>query len=280
MEQNELAKKLSLDARAMILTGSFRERVKASGAGQISGFSPHYTIKGVPLMEIAEGQVASPQQEAVAIEADFAEKASRPELAAITGGYGRALNMVHLLFGRTGTPPNSAEAAVLIEAGKIFRESMGQPTYLAAVAVLSTGAYGVAQGRLAPIGLFNAQGESLWIHPIAKDTLLKADYPQQQTQRSLQPAPPVVEAVAPARHWYEQLSEIRSKQAPKVTGQKLHEAVIERQADTLVIYGQARNKTEAMATAKREYAAYAVTQKPAIPLPEPAAKVKLSAAKV
>lgn len=286
MNANDLAQKLSLNPRAVVLVGTLRERMKTSEVGQISGFAPHSTVRGCPPVQFdANGEMLPGTHEAAAIEADFTEQYQRPELAAIAGGYGRALNMVHLLFGRAGTAPNAAEAAVLREAGETFRRSLGRPTFLVAVPTLAAGSYGVAQGRLCPLGLFSDSGEAIWLHPIAVGTLLKADFPATQLHRSLTPKPPapvIVPVVAPEPHWYEKLTAIWKAKQPRFTPAKLHETVLDRRAERLVDDGLAKTKTEGLAIAKREHAAYvAATATPAIEeAPAAPTKTRLTSARI
>lgn len=285
MNSSDLAKAISIDPRAVILTGALRERVKNSDNGQISGYQPHFTMKGCPLVAFdAAGEPLPSQSEASAIEADFAE-VPRPEMTALLASYGRALNMVHLVFGRQGVPANPAESKVLREAGEIFKRHTGQPAHLVTLPVLSTAAYGVAAGRLYALGLFSPQGDALWLNPAAVGVFFKATFSDAQRYRSLTPAPIAAPApAAPKANWYELMSSTLGK-STGLKGAKLHNLVLSSYADQLLIQGKATDKTSALALAKQEHEAFkaSVSGKEAnsAPLPEekPAPK-RLSTARV
>ena len=280
MNSAEFSKTIALDPRAVVFTGSLAERTKNSDAGQISGYAPHYTVKGCPLLQFDAGSSMIPSfAEGSAIEADFKEQA-RPEMAAFFSAYGRPLNMVHLAFGRQGVPPNAAEAKVLKEASEIFREINGQPVFLVALPILSSAAYGVAAGRLAPIGVFRQSGEALWLHPGAVGVFLKASYPVNQSQRSTTAVTaPAAAPAAPAIDWYGMMSTSLGK-STKLTGAKLHNLVISSYADQLMIQGKKSNKADALAQAKLDYDTLKGTNSE--PLPKTPAKPaqKLTSARV
>ncbi|WP_415907036.1 hypothetical protein [Oleiharenicola sp. Vm1] len=282
MNSIELAKKISLDPRAIVLTGTFRERVKTSDSGQISGFIPHHAMRGCPVLQFGtDGELVPMQQEAGAIEADFSEQ-PMPETSAITSAYGRPLNMVHLMFGRQGVSANPGEARVLKEAGETFRRTIGQVTHLVALPVFTSAQYGVAAGRLFPLGLFTQNGDPIWVNPVAVGKLLKADYPATQVQRSVAATPAAQVVSQPKTNWYELTSATLAK-STKLAGKKLHDLVLDTRANQLVIAGQAADQATGLRMAKQDYETMQNAAKPPMP-PLPAAKTsaakRLSSARV
>lgn len=282
MNSIELAKKISLDPRAVVLTGTFRERVKNSDSGQISGFLPHHAMRGCPVLQFgADGELVPVQPEAGAIEADFSEQ-PMAETSAITNSYGRPLNMVHLMFGRQGVAPNHGEARVLKEAGETFRRAIGQVTHLVALPVFTSAQYGVAAGRLFPLGLFTQNGDAIWVNPVATGKLLKADYPSTQVQRSVAATPAVQASAQPKANWYELTSTMLAK-STKLTGKKLHDLVLDSRANQLVIAGQAPDLAAGLRQAKQDYEEMQNAAKPPMPpLPAPkgGAAKRLTSARV
>ena len=282
MNSLELAKNIALAPRAVILTGNLTERFKNSEADQakISGFEPHYAMTGCPRVQFNPHDEFIPMQQAgAAIEASFTEQFTQPEFSAIATNYGRALNMVHLQFGRQGLTPTPTEAKVLREAGELLkRASGGQALHLVAFPIFTSAAYGVAAGRLYPLGVFNQAGEALWLNPLAVGTLLQAAYPATQIQRSMT-APVVIAAPAaePKTNWYATMSASLGK-ATKLTGAPLHNLVLGQYADQLVLQGKAADRKAALEIAKREYEASRPSM-PELPKPKTAAK-KLTSARV
>ncbi|AHF94983.1 hypothetical protein OPIT5_00175 (plasmid) [Opitutaceae bacterium TAV5] len=252
MTTSELARKIDLSPRAIVLTGRIRERLKKS----MSGFTPHYPIKDSPPLEYGQDlTVVNQLTEGSAIEADFAEAVNETVLS-LAATYGRTSNMVHLQFGRQGTPASATEARILFEAGEAFKRSAGQPTHLAALPTFAPGAYGAVAGRLVPLGLFSETGDPVWLHPAAVGTLLKAAFPVSQKFRTLSPAPvveaPPEPAFTPVENWYEVMRTNLAK-TTKFTGMKLHNTVISSYANMLVVQGKAPDITTANKQAREEY---------------------------
>jgi hypothetical protein len=271
----------------LILSGTLTERTKQSAVGTISGFSPHHTVQGCPPLRFDDNGEALPDNpNAAAIEASFVEAPSS-KLGDILSGYGRQLNMVHLQFGKSSIAPTPPEAQVLREAGEIFRRNVGVPTLLVVLPIHAAGAYGVSQGRIYPIGLFNTDGKCQWLHPNAHH-FIKAEFPANQVHRSTAPKPtqPAPQAAPPEPHWYPRLMALWEEKKPNASKTDIHELVIDRRAERLLDDGIEPTKTKAIAAARKEAQAFRQSQTPAAaPLrtstgPQPAQTTKLPAPKL
>ncbi len=234
MTPTELASTIKLNPRAVVISGSLTARTKNSAeSGEISGFSPHHARKGIPLVPFEGDEPAPVHMEGACIECDIREQSILPAAAA---SYGRTLNLVHLIFGNENTCPTNNEFKCLREAGEILKANVGQPVHLAALPILLSGAYGVAQGRLYVLALFDHAGNCLFLNPAAKDAkILQAEYPQTQKIRSLaiqvaQVAPaPAPAPVAAIPGWYPAMADTIAT-LMKLKGAKLHEAVLNTRA--------------------------------------------------
>jgi hypothetical protein len=292
MTANELAEKISLSRRVVVLTGALRGRQKSSEVGSISGYQPHYAMRGCPPATFdTKGELASTVPQGLCIEANFDEEnlSGQHGIGAITASYeGRPLNMVHMVFGRSNLAPTSAEAKVIREAGELMQKMTGQPAHLVAAPVLSSGQMGVAMGRFYALALFRQTGETIWVHPAAEKLgLLKCPFPEHQRARSLDPIP-VAAAEAPVEpEWYAQIHDTLMTTS-KLRGLDLHNAVITHYSTQLLITKRATNQVEANRIAREEYETFKATKKSTSPAgpaegtrndaPLPAPKPRLSKA--
>lgn len=257
MNANELAEKISLSRRVVVLTGTLRARQKNSDVGTISGYQPHYAMRGCPPATFDEkGELASTVPQGLCIEANFDEEnlSGQHGIGAIATSYeGRALNMVHMVFGRNNVAPTSVEAKTLKEAGEIMQKMTGQHAHLVAAPVLNSGMGGMAMGRFYALALFRQTGEAVWVHPAAEKLgLLKCPFPEHQRVRSLDPiaAPAASAAVEP--EWYAQIHAALMKTS-KLRGLELHNAIITHYSTQLLITGRATSQVDANRIAREEY---------------------------
>lgn len=287
MTTEDLAAKINLSRRAVVLNGSLIERKKSSQLGSISGYSPHYAISGCPCADYDDqGECLNPKQEGLCIEAKFDESSSAG-IGPITSSYaGQSLNMVQLMFGRRGIAPTGGEAAVMLEAGDLMRQMTGKPVHLVALPILTSGNMGIAAGRFYLLGLFRETGEAVWIHPNAEKLgLLKHPMPPHQTKRTTEAKVPVATPASPEPEWYAKYHETFLSKT-KLRGLDLHNAIITHYANELLLAGRASTQTDATRLARQEYELYktgkaaapaAETARNDAPLPKTAAR--LSAAK-
>lgn len=242
---------IDLTPRAVVLSGFIKPRTKRSEAGEISAFTPHYAIKGCPVgMFGPDGELTSIIGESLCIECDFAEESTVGLGMALSSYSGRSQNMVHLAFGRSGSGPNGAEAKALKEAGELLRSMTGEPGFLVALPILTSGQYGVALGRYYALGLFRSSGEPVWVHPGAQQAgLLSCPLPKHQRQRSLEPGP-VFQTPEP-----DQFAEIHNRLAVATgkSGLQLHNQVIAAYTSQLIISGKASTQAEATNMARDAY---------------------------
>lgn len=276
MNSTELATRLKLHPRAVILTGTLRERTKNSDTGAISGYLPHFAVKGCPPVAFTSNGEPSPSlQDGAAIEADFAE--SQPVMPTVVGSYGRTLNMIHLIFGSQSNPPNASQMKLLREAGEILRSSQGKTVHLIALPVLSAAQYGIAQGRLYLLGLFGEDGTPLFVHPDAVGHTITTAYPQNQKVRTTQPVAVVatpVQTPAPAvtatATWYESMKQAIAS-VTDLKGVQLHKKTLAARADQLV-KSQGLSPRDALAQAQKEYESIQPGSNPTIKTPAVAAQ--------
>ena len=249
MNAHQLATNIHLSPRAIILSGTIMGREKKSESGPISGFTPHHAIAGVPTVPYDGDEPAPTHQVGACIECAFTEQNLIPSVA---NSYGRALNLVHLIFGNASQGPTSNELKVLREAGQILQANAGKAVYLASLPVLSAGQYGVAQGRHYVLGLFNADGAPLFLNPAAVDAkVLTAAYPQNQKTRNLQAIAPAPAPKVVGPSWYDAAAQAIGAFSG-LKGDKLHKAVLEARAKQLG-KEQSLKPKDAAAAAQKDY---------------------------
>lgn len=254
MTPAELASRIQLSPRAIVMTGTLSERTKTSEGGTISCFTPHHAKQGSPAVCFDGDEPAPVHMDGACIECALNEVSP---LTTAARSYGRVLNLVHMIFGAAGVVPTQNELKCLREAGQIFRANLAKPIHFVALPILVSGQYGVAQGRLYVLGLFDKEGNTLFVNPAAKEAnLLQADYPEAQKIRTLVDAPLQV-AAAPEPEplglpaWYSAAADTLAV-ALKLKGTKLHEAVLNTRA-SIVAKEQKLTPKAALAAVTAEY---------------------------
>jgi len=245
MNATDLARRLKLHPRALVLTGKISERKKNSET--LSGFTPHYAMKGCPIVQYqganALEQPNTAEIEFVFNEADFPLPSILPP---------KSVNLAQLVFGREGQAPSQGAYRVLREAGSLLKTlaDSKRDVYLVAMPVFKPGQYGVASGNLYPLAVLGAEGTPLWVHPEAQERVLTCDYPAQQKERSLAETRSEERTEREAmEEWYRPLA--RALQV-HLKGDALHDAVISARAQQLVDRGSAPSLKAARTLIERE----------------------------
>lgn len=249
MLTRDLATKIELHPRALLLQGTLEGRMKNSGS--LPGLTPHYAMPGCPVV-IYDGANAVEDPNAAELEFNFMETGF-PLPAALQGYSAKQGNMVQIMFGRNGQAPTQAAYRVLREASAKIAPLLGskRQVFAASLPILTPGQYGVTVGRHYLLGLFDSDGTPIWLHPdaLAAGTL-RADFPHDQLERSTAAAAAPQEAPAPStatNPWYETMRVALASTGLK--GKALHTAILNARAHQLVEQGAAPNTKAALALA-------------------------------
>lgn len=247
MTPSELAAKIELDRRAIVMAGTLAPRLKNQGS--LSGLTPHYAMPGCPTVRYTEQGAAVEEPNSAEIEVSFQELGF-PLPSALAGYAAKQGNLIQVMFGRNGQPPSQAEYRVLREAGTLLARALEakREVVVASLPILSPGQMGATVGRHYLIGLFDTHGKALWLHPAAVERgVLKAPWPEHQKERSMAEAPL---PTTPAAPWYEPLA-ARLREAG-VKGKALHDTVLRARGQQLVELGVAPSLEAGIAIARLE----------------------------
>lgn len=258
MTPSELAAKVELDRRAIVMAGVLVPRTKNNGA--LPGLTPHYAVPGCPVVRYTEAGAAVEEPSAAEIEVSLQETGF-PLPSALAGYAAKQGNLLQIMFGRNGQPATQAEYRVLREAGTLLGRALEAKRELvvASLPILTPGMGGVTTGRHYLVGVFDTHGKAVWLHPAAIERgLLKAPWPEHQKERSTAEAR--VPETAPAAPWYEPLA--RKLREAGVKGKALHETVLRARGQHLVELGVAPSLEAGVAIARME-APEPGTKKPA-----------------
>lgn len=265
MTPSELAAKIDLDRRAIVMAGTLTPRMKNQGA--LPGLTPHYAMPGCPPVRYTEQGAAAEEPNSAEIELSFQEMGF-PLPSALAGYAAKQGNLIQVMFGRNGQSPTQAEYRVLREAGTLIGRALEakREVIAATLPILSPGQMGATVGRHYLIGLFDSHGKALWLHPAAVERgLFKAPWPEHQKERSVVEVP--VPAVAVTATWYEPLA--TKLRAANIKGKALHETVLRARGQQLVELGVAPTLEAGTAIARLEAPEPGAARK-APPAPAPA----------
>lgn len=247
MTPNELAARIELDRRAIVMGGTLTPRLKNNGG--LPGLTPHYAMAGCPVVRYTEQGAAVEEPNSAEIEVSFVEMGF-PLPSALSGYAPKQGNLIQIMFGRNGQSPTQAEYRVLREAGTLIGRALDakREVVVASLPILSPGQMGATVGRHYLIGLFDAHGKALWLHPAAVERgVLKAPWPEHQKERSVLEAPIPAAAAAP---WYEPLA--KKLREAGIKGKALHETVLKARGQQLVEMGVAPSLEAGTAIARLE----------------------------
>ena len=247
MNTAELAQKLHLHPRAVVMSGTITLRMKNQGA--LPGLTPHYARPGCPVVSYAG---ANAVEEPSAAEIEFSFQESGFPLPSAMGAYSpKQGNLVQLMYGRNGAAPTQGAYRVLREASTVLSQvaEAKREVYLATLPILTPGQMGVTSGRHYLLGAFNGDGVALYLNPDAiEHQVLKAEFPAHQKERSTGGVSREPEASA---SWYEALASAMAT-ATGLKGDKLYEVVLRARAQQLVDQGRAPDLKAGLAQAAQE----------------------------
>lgn len=263
----EIAAKLVLHPRAIVMLGTCDIRMKNSGS--LPGLTPHYAMQGCPVVQY-NGANAVEDPAPANIEFAFQET-SFPLPSALQGYNAKQGNVVQLLFGRNGQAPTQPAYRLLREASAKVNAvaASKRQVFLVSLPILTPGQMGITTGRHYLLGLFEVDGTPIYLHPDAvAQGVFKAEYPADQRERSTaaQPAAPVVAS------WYEPMAAALSSVG--LRGKELHETILKGRAQQLVDQGVAPSLEAGLALARQD----APAQSEAAPNGTPAKAARPAAA--
>lgn len=239
MNHMTLAQKIQLHPRVSLLKGHLFERKKAGGT--VSAVLPHYATTGIPMVcfDTKSGSPIDIQAHGAEIECNFRE--TEPKIQPIITRHFSNHILVQLMYGKKGESPSKASCRILREASACFAKLIDtkQELYLAGLFVLKVSG-GSSDGILVPLGLFDIDGNTLWINPEALELeLLNAPFSKYQIEQSTKDEV----------HWYEQ---IHDNLRHLFNGDDLHKHILESRAGALIESGKLKTKRAAINQAARE----------------------------
>ncbi len=261
----DLANRIKLNPRAVILAGRIEFREKRSGGGdsKIPALVPHYAEQGCPVVQYA-GTSAVSVPSAAEIEFTLVESSNFP-VPALLRTFPKQKNLVMLIYGADGQSPTPAAYRVLREAATLINNlGQGREAMAVLLPITTPAAYGVNNGRYCLLGLFTSAGEAIWLNPDAVDSKMfqGVPYPPAQLERAASNAP----AQAAASVWYDAMAAALAGTGLK--GAELRHSILHARAKQLLDQGVVSSLEAGLAIATEEAPTVnteAKTPTPAVP---------------
>jgi hypothetical protein len=239
MEHTALIRQIRLHPRASLLKGEFFERKKAGGT--FSAVIPHYATSGIPAVqfEASTGEPINIQDHGAEIELNFRE--NDPKIQTLTNRHFSNHILVQLMYGKKGERSPKSACRALREASACFSRLIDtkQELYLAGLFVLKVSG-GSSDGLLIPLGVFDLDGNTIWVNPEAIELeLLSTSFPDTQVEHSSKDE----------AHWYDC---IRDNLRHLFQDEELHDRILEARAGALLEAGKVKTKKAGLTLASKE----------------------------
>lgn len=280
MDLNAFRAKIALSGQAHLGEGFFKARTKRmnthDGVHDVvaPAHSPYALLAKVTKIEgMSEERIAG-LVSGIQIETSIQFADSDFPDAYLSARSTKAWGRVMLTVGQRGLGPSPSEIACIQELSAILQGisasddargrmvAAGKPIILASYVAMSSGGMGSVEGRLVPVGIFDAEGTPIWLHPTAVSRgVLKAPWPKDQKVRDLKVKEGVPSPIAAAhlpQQWYP--AAIASVRAinPDLKGEALVLAALNHRVEALKTEGQ--GVESARTEAYGQYQAYFTAQ--------------------